>query len=75
KNPSSFCSYSVAKTRFFQDSALTYHSGLTKGATCTTVINSHSKGSDAILLSPTTSRSAISILCKLVAYQKPSLRT
>ncbi|KAM3173597.1 hypothetical protein ACTXT7_012201 [Hymenolepis weldensis] len=72
--PSSY-SYSIAETRFLQDSALTYHSRPTKGVTCTTVINSYSKGFDITLLSPTTSRSAISNLSKLVVYQKRSLRT
>ncbi|VUZ53311.1 unnamed protein product [Hymenolepis diminuta] len=50
QNPSSFYSYSTTETRFSQDSGLTYHSGHTKGVTCTTVINSHSKVSDVILL-------------------------
>ncbi|KAM3180262.1 hypothetical protein ACTXT7_016629, partial [Hymenolepis weldensis] len=74
RDPSSFCSYSIAKIRFSQDSALTYHSGPIRGATHTTVMNSDWKRSDVILLSPTTSRSAISILNELVVYQKRSLR-
>ncbi|KAM3173263.1 hypothetical protein ACTXT7_012848 [Hymenolepis weldensis] len=60
----------LTEIRFSQDSVLNYHSGPTKGATCTTVINSHSKGSDVALLTPTTSRSAISISHKLMVYQK-----
>ncbi|KAM3177390.1 hypothetical protein ACTXT7_004650 [Hymenolepis weldensis] len=52
----------IAETKFSQDSALTYHSGPTKGATCTTMTIAHSKGSNVILLWPSTSRSAISIL-------------
>ncbi|VUZ56780.1 unnamed protein product [Hymenolepis diminuta] len=51
RNSSSFHPYSVAETRFSQDSALNYHSGPTEGATYTTVTNSHSEGSDVILLS------------------------
>ncbi|VUZ52992.1 unnamed protein product [Hymenolepis diminuta] len=58
-----------------QDSGLTYHSGHTKDATCTTIINSHSKESDVTLLSPMTSKSAISIFHKLVVYQKRLLQT
>ncbi|VUZ39971.1 unnamed protein product [Hymenolepis diminuta] len=49
RNLSSFFSYSVAETRFSQNSILIYHSRPTKGATCITIINSHSKGSDVIL--------------------------
>ncbi|KAM3171480.1 hypothetical protein ACTXT7_016543 [Hymenolepis weldensis] len=75
QNFPSFYSYSIAETRFSQDSALTYHSEPTQGATCTTVINSHLKGPAVTLLSPITSRSAISIFNKLVVYQKRSLRT
>ncbi|KAM3171009.1 hypothetical protein ACTXT7_017469 [Hymenolepis weldensis] len=75
RNPSSFYSYSIAETRFSLDSALTYHPGHTKSATCTTIINSHSKVSDVILLSPTSSNSVISVFHKLVVYQKRSLRT
>ncbi|KAM3172578.1 hypothetical protein ACTXT7_014238 [Hymenolepis weldensis] len=48
------------------DSALTYHSGPTEGAACTTAINPRSKEPDVILLASPTSRSAISILNKLV---------
>ncbi|KAM3176092.1 hypothetical protein ACTXT7_007213 [Hymenolepis weldensis] len=65
----------VAEARFSQDSALTYNFGSTKGATCTTVINSHSKASDVSLFPPTTSRSAISIFNEFVVYQKRSLQT
>ncbi|VUZ46499.1 unnamed protein product [Hymenolepis diminuta] len=75
QNPSSIYSYSIAETGFSQNSALTYHFGSTKGAAYTVVTNSHSKGSNFTLLSPTTSRSAISNLNKLVVYQKRSLRT
>ncbi|VUZ50981.1 unnamed protein product [Hymenolepis diminuta] len=74
RNSSSFYSYSIAETRFSQDSALTNHSGPTTGATCTTVMYSHSERSGVILLSPT-GRSAISTLLKLLMYQKRSLRT
>ncbi|VUZ48972.1 unnamed protein product [Hymenolepis diminuta] len=73
--PSSFYSYSPVETRFFQDSDLNYHFGSTEGGTYATVTNSHSKGSDVILLLSTTGRSAISVLHKLVVYQKCSLRT
>ncbi|KAM3172543.1 hypothetical protein ACTXT7_014317, partial [Hymenolepis weldensis] len=75
RTPSSFYSYSVTENKFSQKSALVYYSRLTKGVTCTTVINSHSKVSDIMLLSPTTNRSAISIFNKLVVHQKRALRT
>ncbi|KAM3186323.1 hypothetical protein ACTXT7_004549 [Hymenolepis weldensis] len=76
--PASTCCrnpYSAVETEFSQDSALTYHSGLTNSATCTTVTNSYLKESHVILFSSITNRSAISILSELKVYKKRLLQT